>query len=210
MAIADIRLPEKWSKGSAGGPEFLTGLVPLADGSEYRPRRWQHPLWRYEIAHNVKRPEDIAELRAFHLARGGRHTAFLLKDWLDYTSKPDGKSGAAFTDQPLGTGDGAETEFQLVKRYADAVAAYDRPIRWPVDGTLVVAADGVVIGGGVSVDRGTGIVTIAPAPGLGVVLTAGFEFDVPVRFDDDWLSVTLDTVNSCSAGSVPLQEVRSE
>lgn len=207
--IDDIRLPEKWSKGSAGGPEFLTGVVPLSDGSEYRPGRWTEPLRRYEIAHNVKRPEDIAELRTFHIGRRGRQRGFLLKDWIDYTSAPDGNTAPSQTDQPLGTGDGAATEFQLVKRYADPVNPLDWPVLYPVTGTLVVAADGVLIGSGISVDRGTGVVTITPAPANGVVLTAGFEFDVPVRFDDDWLSVTWDTINSRSAGSVPLQELRA-
>lgn len=208
--IQDVRLPEKWSKGSAGGPEFLTGLVPLASGAEYRPQRWTHPLHRYEIAHNIKTAEAIAELRAFHFARRGRNRGFLLKDWLDWTSASDGQSTATMLDQPLGTGDGADTTFQLVKRYPDDVDPYDRPIAWPVTGTLLVAVNGVLKTTGVAVTRGTGIVTLTPAPALAAVITAGFQFDVPVRFDEDWLSVTWDTIASRSAGSVPLQELRAE
>lgn len=207
--IADVRLPEKWSKGSAGGPQWMTDVVPLASGDEYREARWIDALWKYEIAHNVKTPEAIAELRAFQLARRGQRDGFLLKDWLDYTSKPGGDGLRAATDQPLGTGDGATTAFQLVKRYADAIDPYDRPIAWPVAGTVLVAVDGAPLGTGWSVNRGTGVVTFAAAPADGAALTAGFEFDVPVRFEDDWLSITWDTINSRSAGSVPLIEVRS-
>lgn len=204
----DVRLPEKWSKGSAGGPAFSTKIVPHDSGDESRFRGWLHPLWRYEIAHNVKTPDDLAEVRAFHLVRGGAHESFLLKDWIDYTSKANGHSAPAETDQPLGTGTGAATQFQLIKRYSDPAGNdYDRPILWPVSGTLVVAVDGTPTVA-FTVNRGTGVVTFTAAPANGAVLTAGFEFDVPVRFEDDWLSVTFDTINSQSAGSIPLVEVR--
>ena len=206
--VDDVRLPDKWSKGSAGGPEFLTDVVGLASGDEYREQRWVRPRWRYEIAHNIKSIAQIAELRAFHLARRGRGRSFLLKDWLDWTSAADGVSTAAMADQPLGTGNGSTTDFQLRKRYADGVNPYDRPIKWPVAGTLLVAVNGVLKTTGVAVNRGTGVVTLTPAPAVDAVITAGFEFDVPVRFEDDWLSVSWDTINSRSAGSVPLIEVR--
>lgn len=206
--VDDIRIPDKWSKGSAGGPEWRTDVVPTASGGEYREQRWTRPLWRYEIAHNIKSAEAISELRAFQMARRGRARSFLLKDWLDYSSAADGVSVATALDQPLGTGTGAETQFQLSKRYPDSVSAYDRAIKWPVTGSLLVAVNGVPLGSGFSVNRGTGIVTFTAAPAAAAVLTAGFQFDVPVRFDEDWLSVTWDTINSRSAGSVALQEVR--
>lgn len=186
----------------------MTSIVPLDSGGEYREQRWARPLWRYEIAHNIKRVEQIAEIRAFHLARRGRKVSFLLKDWIDWTSAADGQSAPSMLDQPLGTGTGALTTFQLVKRYPDAIDPYDRAIKWPVAGTLLVAVDGVLKVSGVAVNRGTGVVTLTPAPAAAAVITAGFEFDVPVRFEDDWLSVSWDTINSRSAGSVPLVEVR--
>lgn len=209
MAIDDVRLPEKWSKGSAGGPGFQTEIVPMLSGDEDREERWEHPLASYDIAHNVKRPEQIAELRAFHRARRGASRGFLLKDWIEFTSAANGIDAPAASDQPLGTGDGSETEFTLVKRYADAGGSYDWPILWPVAGTVLVAVDGSPLGSGFSVDRGSGVVTFDVAPGDGDVLTCGFEFDVPVRFTEDLLSVSWDSINSRSAGQVPLQEVRS-
>lgn len=204
----DLRLHENWSQGSAGGPEFLTSVVPLDSGGEYREQRWARPLWKYEIAHNIKRIAQIAEIRAFHMARRGRRDSFLLKDWIDWTSASDGQSAATMLDQPLGTGDGTLTTFQLIKRYPDAVSAYDRAIKWPVAGTLLVAVGGVLKSSGVAVNRGTGVVTLTPAPVAAAVITAGFQFDVPVRFEDDWLSVSWDTINSRSAGSIQLLEVR--
>jgi uncharacterized protein (TIGR02217 family) len=88
--IDDVLLPENWSKGSTGGPEFHTLAVAVASGAVDREERWEHPLWRYDIAQNVKSPEDIAWLRSFHLARRGASRAFLLKDWIDYTSAASG------------------------------------------------------------------------------------------------------------------------
>ncbi|UZW55560.1 DUF2460 domain-containing protein [Sphingobium sp. JS3065] len=205
----DVRLPEKWSKGSNGGFEFSTESVKTDDGGTERNENWAFPLRRYEISHNVKTIEDIALLRAFHAARRGASRSFLFKDWIDYTSKADGNSAAAMTDQPLGTGDGVTTAFQLVKRYADAVSPIDVPVLWPVAGTLLIAKNGVAAPTGWSVNRGTGIVTFTSAPALGVAITAGFQFDVPVHFEDDLLRISWDTINSRSAGSVPLEEVRA-
>ena len=210
--IDDVRLPEKWSKGSAGGPEFMTELVETSDGGVFPNQVWLNPRHRYEIAHNIKTPADIAELRAFHFARRGRRKGFLLKDWLDFTSAADGSGEQPITalDQPLGTGDGATTIFSLVKRYPDDIDPYDRPILWPVTGTVLVAIDGTPTLSFI-VQRGTGFgtVTFGSAPANGTVLTAGFEFDVPVAFEEDWLSISYDTINSRSATSVQLRERRA-
>ena len=207
--IDDVRLPEKWSKGSAGGPAFLTDIVTLVSGEEDREERWAHPLAQYDIAHNVKRPEDIAVLRAFHRARRGASRGFLLKDWIEYTSAQDGVSPPTPGDQPLGIGGDGETVFPIVKRYTDGGGSYDQPIAWPVAGSVVVAVNGAAVTA-FTVQRGAGTVTFAAAPAPGAVLTCGFEFDVPVRFVEDLLSVSWDTIASRSAGAVPLIELRGE
>ena len=51
-------------------------------------------------------------------------------------------------------------------------------------------------------------VTFTTAPGAGVAITAGFEFDAPVRFDTDMLDVTLDLERLGSITSIPLLEIR--
>jgi uncharacterized protein (TIGR02217 family) len=205
--IDDVRLPENWSKGSSGGPAFLTDVVQLASGEEDREERWEHPLAQYDVAHNARRAEDIAQLRLFHRARRGASRAFLLKDWLEYTSAADGLAAASAVDQPLGTGDGVETVFAIVRRYEDSGGSYDRPIMWPVASTVLVAVDGAPTTA-FTVQRGAGTITFATAPAAAAVLTCGFEFDVPVRFAEDLLSISWDTINARSAGAVPLIEVR--
>jgi len=93
-------------------------------------------------------------------------------------------------DQPLGMGDGAATSFQLVKRYVSGGEWAERPIRKPVSGSVLVAVDGVEVSA-FEVDHVTGVVTFDAAPADGAVLTAGYAFDVPVRFDADRLEMAL-------------------
>jgi uncharacterized protein (TIGR02217 family) len=207
--IDDVRLPERWSRGSSSGAAFLTIAVPLASGEVDRAERWEDPLSQYDIAHNIKSLEEMAELRAFHKARRGASRGFLIKDWVEFTSASDGVSDPDAEDQPLGTGDGATTVFSIVKRYADAGGSYDQPIAWPVAGTVLVAVDGAPLGSGFTVQRGDGTITFAVAPALDAVLTCGFEFDVPVRFVDDMLPVLYDNAGQRSASQIALEEVRS-
>jgi uncharacterized protein (TIGR02217 family) len=78
----------------------------------------------------------------------------------------------------------------------------------PVAGTVRVARGGVEAMSGWTVDATTGVITFAAAPGTDVLITAGFEFDVPVRFDSDRLDVTWDLDRLGSIASIPLVEVR--
>jgi uncharacterized protein (TIGR02217 family) len=61
---------------------------------------------------------------------------------------------------------------------------------------------------GWTVDTMTGSLTFTTAPAGGVIIRAGFEFDVPVRFDSDTLDVTLDFERLGSITSIPLLEIR--
>lgn len=110
-------------------------------------------------------------------------------------------------DQPLGVGDGVATRFQLVKRYGEGEEALERRITRPVAGSVVVARDGVAVAAGWSLD-GSGGVVFDAAPEEGVEVTAGFRFDVPVRFAEDRLAINRATFLAGEAASVPLIEVR--
>jgi uncharacterized protein (TIGR02217 family) len=108
----------------------------------------------------------------------------------------------------IGTGDGATTTFQLVKRYASGSQTWVRTIAKPVAGTVTVALNGTSQASGWSVSTATGLITFTTAPAVGVAITAGYEFDVPVRFDTDVLDVTLDLERLGSITSIPLVELR--
>jgi uncharacterized protein (TIGR02217 family) len=54
----------------------------------------------------------------------------------------------------------------------------------------------------------TGLVTFATPPGPGEAVTAGFEFDVPVRFDTDTIQVSVDAFQAGEVPAVPIVELR--
>ena len=207
MAFHEVRFPDDISRGARGGPERRTQIVELASGDEERNARWANSRRRYDVAYGIRRVDDLAAVVAFFEARNGRLHGFRFKDWGDYKSCLPSATPSP-TDQAIGTGDGATTAFQLVKRYASGNQIWTRTITKPVAGTVRVALDGAEQVGGWSVDTTNGVVTFGTAPAAGVAITAGFEFDVPVRFDTDALDVTLDLERLGSITSIPLLELR--
>ncbi len=207
MAFHEVRFPDNISRGARGGPERRTQVVELASGDEERNASWANSRRRYDAAYGIRRADDLAAVVAFFEARNGRLYGFRWKDWADWKScLPSGTPAA--TDQSIGTGDGTTTDFQLVKVYASGSQSWTRTITKPVAGTVKVAIDGVEQTTGWSVDTTTGIVSFTTAPSAGTIITAGFEFDVPVRFDTDTLDVTLDVERLGSITSIPLLEIR--
>ena len=158
------------------------------------------------VVPRVKATKPLA-VTAFFEARRGRLYGFHWKDWADYKSGQPSANTAA-TDQPVGTGNGVTTAFQLVKLYTSSAQSWTRTITKPVAGTVALALNGAPQITGWTINTITGVVTFAAAPALGVTITAGFEFDVPVRFDTDTLDVTLDFERLGSITSIPLIEVR--
>ena len=207
MAFHEIRFPDSISRGAKGGPERRTRIVELASGDEERNASWANSRRRYDVSYGVRRADDLAAVVAFFEARNGRLHAFRFKDWSDYKSCLPSATPAP-TDQIIGTGNGSTTAFQLVKTYASGAQSWARAIIKPVAGTVTVSLNGVPQGAGWSVNTTTGIITFAVPPTTGAVIRAGFEFDVPVRFDTDELPVTLDIERTGSIPSIPLIEVR--
>ncbi|MDF2140303.1 DUF2460 domain-containing protein [Paenirhodobacter sp. CAU 1674] len=207
MAFHEIRFPDSISRGAKGGPERRTRIVELASGDEERNATWANSRRRYDVSYGVRRADDLAAVVAFFEARNGRLHAFRFKDWSDYKSCLPSAAPAP-TDQIIGTGNGSTATFALTKTYASGAQSWARAIIKPVVGTVTVSLNGVTQGSGWSVNTTTGIVTFTVPPTTGAVIRAGFEFDVPVRFDTDELPVTLDIERTGSIPSIPLIEVR--
>lgn len=207
MAFHEVRFPEAIGRRARGGPERRVQVVALASGREERNASWADSRRRYDVSYGIRRADDLAAVVAFWEARGGRLHGFRFRDWADYKSCPPSQTPAA-TDQPLGTGDGATATFQLVKVYASGSQSWTRTIRKPVADTVTVAVDGAPQTSGWTVDPTTGLVTFTAPPAPGAVLTAGFAFDVPVRFEAETLDVTLDLERLGSIDSIPLLELR--
>ena len=207
MAFHEIRFPDNISRGARGGPERRTQEVELASGDEERNASWVNSRRRYDVAYGIRRADDLAAVVAFFEARNGRLYGFRYKDWADYKSSLPSQAITA-TDQQIGTGTGAVTQFQMVKRYTSGAQSWTRAIAKPVAGTVRIALGTVEQLSGWTLDSTTGVVTFTTAPGNGVIVLAGFEFDVTVRFDTDMLDVTLDIERLGSITSIPLLEIR--
>ena len=209
MGFHDIRFPANLSFGSVGGPERRTDIVTLANGFEERNTPWEHSRRRYDAGVGLRSLDDVAALIAFFEARRGQVYGFRWKDWSDYKSGPASRAVTAF-DQKIATGDGTTTEFQLIKTYRSGDQTYVRPIAKPVLGTVIVAVDRdeKVEGQEVVIDFATGLITLDTAPAKGAVIWAGFEFDVPVRFDTDSIQTSVASFQAGDVPNVPVVEVR--
>ncbi|MGF9562567.1 DUF2460 domain-containing protein [Neorhizobium sp. JUb45] len=202
----DVRFPLRLALGVSGGPVRRTEIVNLSNGREQRNSRWRNSRRSYDAGSGIKSVADLYEVLAFFEARGGQLYGFRFRDPVDWKSCGPLQAVAA-TDQVIGAGDGVRTTFQLVKTYADAGGGFERVIARPVAGSVVVAVDGVALVDGWAVDVATGVLTFAVAPAAGRVVTAGYEFDVAVRFDIDRIDVNLSCFDAGRIPTIPLTEI---
>ncbi|MFZ2872838.1 phage distal tail protein, Rcc01695 family [Zavarzinia sp.] len=204
MSFHDVRFPLSVAYGTAGGPMRRVDVVTLASGREERNALWAGSRRRYEAGLGLRSDDDLHAVIEFFEARGGKLHAFRFRDWLDWKSCPP-LATPAMTDQLVGLGDGERRQFPLVKRYVSGGQAHVRPITKPVVGSVIVAMNGDAVAA--TVDHDTGLVSFAVPPAGGAAITAGFEFDTPVRFDIDHLSLSLADFRAGQAPSIPLIEV---
>lgn len=209
MAFHEIRFPANLSFGSVGGPERRTEIVTLANGFEERNTPWAHSRRHYDAGVGLRSLDDVEALIAFFEARQGQLHGFRWKDWADYKSCPSSRA-VAYEDQELGLGDGVRRTFRLTKTYVSGGVSYARPITKPVAGSVKVGLQGDHQAEAVhfEVDTATGEVTFGTPPAPGARVTAGFEFDVPVRFDTDRIQVSVASFQAGDLPQVPVLEVR--
>jgi len=209
MNFHDIRFPASLSFGSVGGPERRTEIVTLANGFEERNSPWADSRRRYDAGVGMRSLDDIETLISFFEARKGQLYGFRWKDWTDFKScAPSADPG--FLDQQIGTGDGVTQTFQLKKTYRSGLETYVRLISKPVTGSVKVGIsdDELVETLHYEVDVATGFVSFESPPDIGVAITAGFEFDVPVRFDAERIEMSLASFSAGEIPTVPVVEVR--
>jgi uncharacterized protein (TIGR02217 family) len=207
MGFDNIRFPTNISRGSSGGPERRTDIITTSSGREERNSRWANSKRRYNAGFGVKSLNDLQTVVAFFEERRGRLHAFRWKDHADFKSCPPNSTPVA-TDQVLGTGTGVQNQFQLVKNYGVGLRYYSRVVTAPVVGTVVVAVNGVSTTL-FTTNVLTGVITFnaGAIPAAAAVVTAGFEFDVPVRFDSDELTINLTQFSAGAIPEIPLVEV---
>ena len=201
-AFEDVRFPVALGREASVEPSFSTAVVTGAGGGEQRNSDWSDARLRFDAGPGVRGEGDLHALIAFFRARRGAATAFRFEDPFDNSSNGmTGTPGAA--DQRLGTGDGVRTGFALAKHYG----SQERRITRPVAGSVRVSVGGVERVAGWTLGP-LGMVSFDEAPAAGAEVRAGFRFDVPVRFEQDRLSVGRATFEAGEIPSVPLIEVR--
>lgn len=210
QAFHDVLFPLSLAMTWRGGLQRQTDIVSQASGYEQRLTRWRHARRRYEIGSGLKTRADLMGLVQFFEARRGPLFGFRFRDPFDASSAVIGQPVTA-SDQLLGTGDGVTARFPLSKIYGAEAQAYRRPILKPCAGTVLVAVNGQEArqGRDYECDPSTGMVTFyeGALPPANSVVTAGFCFDVPVRFEQDRLDLVFDGYGTSEAPSLSLLEL---
>jgi uncharacterized protein (TIGR02217 family) len=209
-AFHEVLFPTGISLGAVGGPERRTDVVVLGSGAEERNSRWSDSRRKYDAGYGVRTLDELHEVIAFFEERRGRLYGFRWRDPADWKSCPPGRAVTPL-DQLIGTGNGTIATFALTKTYGGAHAPWTRRIVKPVAGSVRVAVAGVEKAVGTfDVDTTTGRITFRAGhiPANGAVVTAGFHYDVPVRFDTDALEINLQGLKHGAIPRIPIVEIR--
>lgn len=173
MAFIDTRLNSRYRYGFVGGPAWNTLDIRMASGKSRRKKQWAMPHHRYTANYATLNEAEKNQLLHAFMVSGGAFAAFRFKDWNDYTA----------IDEVIGTGDGTSSPMQLVKTYVFGPSSFTRTITLPLNAVLR-DEDGNTLT--VTVDPLTGLVTPAsPWPSSKDISWTG-EFDVRVKFKDDF------------------------
>lgn len=202
MAYHAAQLPMDIERGGQGGPNFFNTIINSPSGNEWRNQNWEYERPTWDISYGIRRTSQLEAVKIHYLGRRGTLFSFPFRDWDDYKSGPINTDAAV----AIGTGDGAETDFELVKPYGDSVNPYLRRI-WKPDLVYGVLAyvNGVLTA---HTDVDDGIVRFAVAPANGLAITAAFRFNVPVRYGRDDLMQVLRYVNVKEMPEISLVGVR--
>lgn len=199
MSFHETRFPTSIAFQSSGGPERKTEIVTLGSGFEERNAVWANSRRRYDVGYGVRTLDGMHHVTAFFEARMGRLHGFRFRDFADYKSCAPGQIHTPL-DQLLGTGDGATTDFPLRKSYSGWSRRIHKPLLARVALNGVESTD-------FTLDTLNGLIQFNTPPAAGAVITAGYEFDTPVRFDTDSLSINLAGFQAGEIPSIPLVEI---
>jgi uncharacterized protein (TIGR02217 family) len=196
--FVETRLPEELSKGAVGGPYFDTNVYEMGDGTEHRLMKNNLCQMKYEISYQNLDHKQIEDMIAFFRARFGNIVGFRFKDWCDYF----------VGNQLIAVGDGLKNNFQLFKQYQSGQESFRRDIYKPIADSLALIVAGEQVKTGFSLDSTTGLLQFSKPPAKNQEIHASFEFDVPVRFQNNYLPIRLDGNNDFSVQKLILTEVK--
>lgn len=208
MAFHEVRFPTSISFGARGGPRRKTIVSTSGSGYEHRNSQWANSKRDYNAGYGIRSLDDIHSVISFFEERRGKLHGFRWKDHFDFKSCPPTHT-VNFSDQVIGVGDGTAVSFQLIKTYGSVYNPYTRAIQKLVVGTVRVGVNAEEWStSSWSLNPDTGMITFLSPPPASQVVTAGFEFDVPVRFDTDYLEIDLSAFNAGNVPDIPVVELK--
>ncbi len=209
----DIRFPDDIAFGAVGGPKFNTSIAITRGGHEVRNANWAKARLRWDVSHGIKNQTEFDELMAFFYVVRGRKFGFRFKDHTDFRQNIPDASAPIF----IARGDGVATDFQLIKRYTFGDQQYDRNITRPIPGTVRIflssdTDDFIENFTDWNIDFDTGIITFDVTTPLDPIdeIWAIYDFDVPVRFDQDEVDISLDSYQNFNWPSINILELRDD
>jgi len=202
MSFIDILLPEKVMVNSVRREIEDTEIVTSVGGFEVRNIATAQSIFEYDISITPGDFDDatIEAVHALYKVCRGKTYGFRFRDW-------DPKN-RVLDAEPIGTGDGSQTTFQITKSWTLDGQTHSRKVTRPVAGLQVFKA-GVpqTIATHYTIDLDTGIITFLSAPGAGQAITVTGEFDIPVRFASDLQATGLASFIE-HYDSITLREIR--
>lgn len=192
----EIQFPADISYGAIGGPEFFTDIITCNNGLEIRNINWQSPKLRFNLSPAIKTKEQLDEIIAFFRICHGKALGFRFKDWSDFKLEK----------QQIAIGNNIDKKFQLIKTYSIGEIKSIRKITKPIKDTVKIYLNDKKIK--TDIDYSTGIVTFETAPKNGEKIAVDSEFDVPVRFDIDKLSTSIESYCIYSHNEILLSEIK--
>lgn len=205
MAFVETpRFPDYISRGSQGGPGYMTRITNYGAGYEARDILWTYGQHRYDVSYGLKEIQYVYDLVEFFHAMKGRGHSFRFKDYADYKSCAI-EATIASTDQIISTGTSSTTTDYQIKKIYTAGVATTRSITKPISTSLLVSINGTDTTA-FTVSSTSGIITFTAAPATDATITAGYEFDVPCRFDSDYLPVELEQSDIAGASIVIVED----
>lgn len=192
----DIQFPTDIAYGAVGGPEFFTDIITSSSGFEQRNINWLKARHRYNLAPAIKSKEQLEYLLKFFYLSMGKAIGFRFKDWSDYQ----------LLKQKIAVGDGKAKEFQLIKTYNYLDYQTIRKISKPVLNTVKVYSNGQLVNP--RIDHQSGLIIFVEAPIKDIIIEAEAEFDVPVRFDTDYLATSIENYAVYSHHEIALVEIK--
>ena len=205
QAFDDVDFPIAIGQQAAVSAQFSTNIVTTISGHERRNSDWADARASYDVAPGIRSEAELGILFEFFRARRGASIGFRFRDPFDHSSNEMTAIPTA-NDQLIGVGDGVQTEFHLIKIYGEGDDALKRQITRPISNAVVIAIDNVPASGWDLAAGGK--IIFENSPPADAQITAGFLFDVPVRFASDIMEANRFSFEAGEMPSVPLVEIK--